>query len=121
LPLDSNVVAWRYTADDGVTHYRLRAKKALVDQTGAGSAVKVGGQAATVSVPLPPRGFRPRRVYVASADGTVKRSVVAYSSSALIAAGGETITLASGGADTVFTSTGGVLGERRRAGITDSV
>lgn len=116
--LSGNMIAWRYTRNNGTTHYRMRAKKALTDQQTAGLAVKVGGQAATISTPLPPQGFRPRRVYVA--NGGVKRAVVCYTADAPLVTAGETINIQYGADSTSFESTGELLEERGRAGITDA-
>lgn len=118
--LNDNALAWTYTAGNGDT-YRLRAKAEMVAQVTGGAAVKVGGSAAATSVSLPIKGFRPRKVYVVdSATGAIRRSVVLYDAAAPLATAGETITLRNGGADVVFESTGGVLGERLPGGITQS-
>jgi len=111
--------AWTYTCNDGVTTYRLRAKTAIVAQVNGSSEAKVGGATAAATVPLPPRGFRPRRVYVYSA-ANVKRSVVLYDADAPLRAAAETILIQTAGSETSFTSTGGVLEEKIRAGITDN-
>lgn len=116
-----NVIAWEYTCDDGVTKYRLRASKAITDQQTAGLATKVGGQAATVAIALPPVGFKPRRVYVSNAAGTVLRSVVCYETDAPLVTAGETIILQNAGDGVVFTSSGAMLGERKRRGIVNAV
>jgi hypothetical protein len=83
-----------------------------------GDDAKVGGTLAEITDPLPPRGFKPRKVYVVDANGH-KRSVVLYEESAALATAGETINLQYAGAETSFTSTGGMLGQRVPAGITD--
>jgi hypothetical protein len=108
---------WKYTAAAG-KFFRLRAKTAIVAQQTGGAAVKVGGTAAAVSDPLPPRGFRPRKCYVTDASGH-KRSVVCYEESAPLFTAGEVITLQYAGSETVFTSAGGTLGQKLPAGITD--
>lgn len=116
--LNDNARAWTYTAGNGDT-YRLRAKKEITDQVDGGANVKVGGSAANASVGLPIKGFRPRRAYVVDqATGAIRRSVVLYEASAPLATANTTITLRCAGADTVFVSTGGVLGEKLPAGIT---
>lgn len=114
-----NMKAWEYTCDDNATKYRLRAKAALVAQLDGGN-VMVGGQAATAAIPLPPIGFRPRKVYVTNADGSAIRTVVAYAPGAPILTAGKTITIQHDGDGTLFTSGGAVLGERKRLGIVDS-
>lgn len=116
--LSGNMIAWTYTRNNGTTTYRMRAKKALTDQVTGGAAVKVGGAAAASTVPLPPQGFRPRRVYVN--NGGVKRAVVAYEANAPIVTAGETINIQYGADSTAFTSTGELLEERGRVGITDN-
>jgi hypothetical protein len=108
---------WKYTHASGAV-YRLRAKTAIVAQVDGALAPKVGGEAAAITDPLPPRGFRPRKVYVTSAAG-VKRSVVLYEEDAPLATAGTEITLQYAGAETTFTSTGGMLGQKKPAGITD--
>lgn len=108
---------WKYTHATGAV-YRLRAKAALVAQVTGGAAVKVGGAAAAVTDPLPPRGFKPRRVYVVDASNN-KRAVVLYEENAPLATAGETINLQFAGAETSFTSTGGMAGQRVPGGITD--
>lgn len=114
-----NMIAWEYTCDDGTTKYRLRAKKALTDQLD-GANVMLGGQAATVSIPLPPIGFRPRKVYCTGGSPTVIRTVVAYAPAAPILTAGKTVSIQHKGDATTFTSGGAVLGERKRLGIKDS-
>ena len=115
--LSDNARAWTYTTGGGDT-FRLRAKAEMVAQVTGGAAVKVGGSAAAVTVALPVKGFRPRRVYVTDvATGAIRRSVVIYDATAPLATAGETITLRYLGADTSFESTGGVLGEKLPAGI----
>jgi len=117
--LSGNTLAWTYTTSgDTPRTFRLRAKKEITDQLDTGTP-KVGGSAASVSVSLPIKGFRPRRAYVVDVStGLIKRSVVAYDDDALILTAGTTITLNYNGVDTSFESTGGVLGERLPAGIT---
>lgn len=119
MPLDQNVVAWTYTDDNGET-YRLRAKKGLVDQVNGSSAVLVGGAAATVAVPLPPIGFRPRRAYIAGGTPQVIRSVVVYENGAPIMTGGTEILINHKGVEATFASTGGRLAESVRGGIVSS-
>lgn len=111
------MVAWKYTHATGAV-YRLRAKAAVVAQVDAIPNVKVGGEVAAVTDPLPPRGFRPRKVYVVDANNH-KRSVVLYEEGAPLATAGVTILLQYAGAETSFTSTGGMLGQRVPGGITD--
>lgn len=108
---------WKYTHASGAV-FRLRAKTAIVAQVDGSSNVKVGGSAAAVTDPLPTKGFRPRKVYVTSAAG-VKRSVVLYEENAPLATAGETIQLQYDGTETTFTSTGGMLGQKKPAGISD--
>lgn len=118
--LSDNAKAWTYTVRAGVT-YRLRAKSEMVAQVTGGAAVKVGGSAAATTVPLPVRGFRPRRVYVVdSATKAIRRSVVLYEADAPLATAGETITLRYNGVDTTFESTGGFLDQKVPAGITQA-
>lgn len=112
--------AWTYTSNSGARTFRLRAKTAIVAQVDGSSNVKVGGASSSSAVALPPRGFRPRKVYCTSAAG-VKRAVVLYDADAPLATQGEVITLQYAGAETVFTSTGCLLEERILAGITDAV
>lgn len=120
--LNDNLVAWTYTTGGATPRtFRLRAKKEITDQVTGGAAVKVGGSAAASTVSLPIKGFRPRRAYVSDqATGLIKRSVVCYSATAPILTAGETIILQHAGADTTFVSSGGSLGEKLPAGITQS-
>lgn len=112
------VRAWKYTCNDGITVYRLRAKTALVSQVDGESAAKVGGVTCSTETPLPPGNFRPRRVYVQSAAG-VTRAVVAYDADAPIVTEGETILLQYAGDGTSFESSGCLLEERKPRGIVD--
>lgn len=112
------VKAWKYTCNDNTTFYRLRGKTAIIAQQTAGLAVKVGGAACSTEVPLPPRGFRPRRVYCHDAGGHT-RSVIAFEATAPIVTQGETINIQYAGAETAFTSDGILLEERRPRGIVD--
>ncbi|HEY9758871.1 MAG TPA: hypothetical protein V6C97_27125 [Oculatellaceae cyanobacterium] len=115
--LSDNAKAWTYTTGAADT-FRLRAKSEMVAQLDGSSNVKVGGAAAATTVSLPVKGFRPRRVYVVDqATGAIRRSVVLYDADAPLATAGTTITLRYNGADTVFESTGGILGEKLPAGI----
>lgn len=112
------VRAWKYTCNDGVTTYRLRAKTAIVEQVDGASAVKVGGESCSTEVALPPRGFRPRRVYVQDATGKT-RSVVCYDADCPLATEGETVSIQTAGDATSFESSGIMLEERRPRGIVD--
>lgn len=113
-----NIVAWKYTDDEG-NEYRLRAKKAITDQVNGSLAVKVGGAAADVTIPLPPRGFKPRVRYVAA--GGVVRQVVCYDTTCdLWATPGTTIEIQTGGNATSFTATRGRRSEKVRGGIVSS-
>lgn len=112
------VRAWKYTCNDGTTTYRLRAKTAIVAQVDGTPATKVGGESCSSEVPLPPKGFRPRRVYVHDATGKT-RSVVCYDAAAPLAVQGVTINIQYAGAETAFTSDGIMLEERRPRGIVD--
>lgn len=117
---DENMLAWRYDAGNSV-YYRLRAKKLITDQVDGSLATKVGGQAAATTVSLPVRGFRPRRVYVVdSATKKIRRAVVCYSPDAPLLTAGVTINLEHAGVETAFESTGGLLGQKLPAGITDA-
>lgn len=117
--LSDNARAWKYTSDD-LTTFRLRAKSEMVAQQTAGLEVKVGGEAADTTDPLPPRGFRPRKAYVVdSATKAIRRAVVVYEAGAPLMIKGETITLRHNGVDTVF-ETVGRLGERVPGGITQA-
>ena len=113
-----NIVAWRYTDDEG-NFYRLRAKKAITDQVNGSAEVKVGGQAADAAVALPPTGFRPRRRYV-TYNGII-RSVVCYDTACdLWTTAGTTVSLQTSGDTQTFTYTKGRLSERVRGGIVSS-
>lgn len=117
--LDHSARRWTYTAKGGVT-YRLRATAAIVSQVDGSSNVKVGGSAAAVTVPLPPRGFKPRRVYVHNDANNVTRAVVAYEDDAPICTAGETINLQYGDTSIAFTSLGAGPSEKLPAGIADN-
>lgn len=112
------VRAWKYTCNDGVTVYRLRAKTAIVAQVDGESAVKVGGVTCSTETPLPPGGFRPRKVYLQDASGHT-RTVVAYDADAPIVTEGETVSLQYAGDATSFESSGCLLEERKPRGIVD--
>lgn len=110
---------WRYTTDTG-QNFRMRAKAALVEQQDGALAVKVGGEAAAMSDPLPPKGFKPRVAYVTSAAG-VTRAVVCYTNDApLYATDGTTINLEYGDASTAFTGNKHNRSEKIPRGIADN-
>jgi hypothetical protein len=113
-----NVIAWKYTDDEG-NFYRLRAKKAITDQLNGSSDPKVGGEAADQSIALPPRGFRPRKRYV-TYNGLI-RSVVCYDTTCdLWAVANTTVSLQTAGDTQSFTATKMRLSERVRGGIVSS-
>lgn len=110
---------WQYTCDNGDV-YRLRAKTAIVSQVDGGAAPKVGGEAASMADPLPPRGFKPRVAYVTDATG-ITRQVVCYDTvCALWAVDETTINLQLAGAETAFTGNKYGRAERNPRGIADN-
>ena len=103
VALSGNRIAWTYTADDG-TDYRVAAQKALTDQN------KLGGSAATITVPPKPASIKMRRITV-HAVGTGSRVLPVYEVGATICTVGTTINANFGGASVEFTSQGNPLPE----------
>jgi hypothetical protein len=75
---------WTYTADDGRTFVR-RADKAITGQLDGSDNPKVGGASAATLDPYEPMptNYRPRGVYVSSADG-FSGFVVVYNTDAAL-------------------------------------
>lgn len=110
---------WKYTCDNGQT-YRLRAKTAIVAQVDGALAPKVGGEAASMADPLPPKGFRPRVAYVTDGTGLTRQVVCYDTSCALFATDGTTINLQLDGAETAFTGNKHNRSEHNPRGIADN-
>jgi len=108
-----NLISWRYTCDDGSTHYRISTRKAITDQLD-GSDVKVGGSAAQSGDMPPPPGFEPRKAYVS--NGAVVRGVTIFELAAPLLTKGATISLAYGADIATFTMNGSYTGESLKIG-----
>lgn len=96
---------FRYTRNDGTTHYAIRHRTDLAAITGFGFG------AASAADPAPPKGFRPRVVYsLDPATGRKRADVVATPAAyAALTAAGSTIDLPETGSATAttFNVTGG--------------
>lgn len=102
--LDQSRIRWTYTDDKG-NDWAVSAQKSITDQD------KLGGSAASVSVPPFPYRSRMRRIYVS--NGTVTRSVPSYDRvNTAWTAGTGTINLDLNNVSTAFTFSPNTLGEK---------
>jgi hypothetical protein len=90
---------YRYTADDGATHYAVKEISYLA------SITSLAWGAASAADPAPPLGFRPRVVYVRDpTSGRTRQCKVATAAAyAALLAGGQTIALPDMGSGTAVT------------------
>lgn len=111
----SNERSWaKYVAHDG-TEYNISAKTNHVGQVDA--ATKLGYTAGGATLKSIPNGMRPRKVKCVSA-GLPARYVVCYTEAATLwTTPGTEVTLFSHGADAIYTSTDGTLGEKAERNI----
>jgi hypothetical protein len=111
--LSTERVPWLYTDGVGNT-YRIATQEAVVSQG------KSGGSLAAATVPLPPKGFKPRRATVH--QGGISRQVILFDATQTLVVGTVygTINLNVGGvASQTFTAFGTIQEEKypRRSGM----
>ncbi len=120
--MDQNRVAWRYTRDNGSTHYRISAKNDYVIQVNGSSVPKQGGQAAASSIGRIPKEIKPRMVKMTGvANPGIVRWLVCYDQTCdLWTTPGTTFNMAVNGASLSMQSTDITRGEKRRDTTTQS-